>query len=43
MSRQDMLKLVGGPLVKKYTDTFGQKRCVGIKLNLKRSQSFGWD
>ena len=41
MTREEMLKLPGGPLVKKYHDRHGQKRCVGIKDKLKQSQSFG--
>ena len=41
MTREAMRALPGGPLVKKYTDPRGVKRCVGLKEKLKSSQHMG--
>lgn len=41
MTREAMRSLPGGPLVKKYLDKNGVKRCVGLKDKLKSSQPFG--
>ena len=38
MSREAMLQLKGEPLVRKYVDRNGVKRCVGLKDKLKASQ-----
>ncbi len=41
MTKQAMAALPGGPLVKKYVDRNGVKRCVGLKEKLKASQLIG--
>ena len=41
MTREAMRALPGEPLVKKYTDRQGVKRCVGLKEKLKSSQYMG--
>ena len=38
MGREELRSLKGAPLVKKYEDRNGVKRCVGIKDRLKASQ-----
>ena len=41
MTREEMAKLPGAPLVKKYVDKSGQQRCTGVRTRLKASQSPG--
>ncbi len=41
LSRDDMLKLPGGPLVKKYKDRNGVLRHAGVPDKLKNSQYCG--
>ena len=39
MSKEEMKRCRGSPLVKKYIDKKGVKRCIGIKANLRSSQN----
>ena len=38
MTREALKALPGGPLVRKYVDRHGVKRCTGLKEKLKQSQ-----